>query len=50
MHIKGFDLVPLGGYENFGKWFVEALSQFEEIELTHMPNHVALTSFPRTKE
>jgi len=51
MHIKGFDLIPLGGFEDFGVWFVEALSEFkEEIELTHMPNHIALTSFPRTLE
>ena len=26
LHVKGFDLVPLGGYENFGKWFVDAQS------------------------
>jgi uncharacterized membrane protein len=50
MHIKGFDLVPLGGYENFGKWFVEALSKFDDIEIEHMPNHVALTSFPSTRD
>lgn len=50
MHIKGFDLVTLGGYENFGKWFMEPLSKFEDLELTHMPNHVALTSFPRSME
>jgi len=50
MHIKGFDMVPLGGYENFGKWFVDALSKFEDIELTHMPNHIVLTSFPSTME
>lgn len=50
MHIKGFDLVPLGGYENFGRWFVEAMARFDDIELEHMPNHVALTSFPRTME
>ena len=30
MHIKGFDMVPLGGYENFGKWFVDAISKFNE--------------------
>jgi len=51
MHIKGFDMIPLGGFDNFGIWFVEALSEFkEEIEVNHMPNHVVLTSFPRTQE
>lgn len=50
LHVKGFDLVPLGGYENFGKWFVDALSYFDDIEIEHMPNHIALTSFPRTIE
>ena len=50
MHIKGFDMVPLGGYEDFGVWFVDALKGFDDIEIVHMPNHVALTSFPRTKE
>jgi uncharacterized membrane protein len=50
MHIKGFDMVPLGGYEDFGVCFVDALKQFDDIEIVHMPNHIALTSFPRTKE
>ncbi|MBN1837444.1 MAG: cytoplasmic protein [Spirochaetales bacterium] len=50
MHIKGFDMVPLGGYENFGRWFVDALSKFDDIEVEHMPNHVALTSFPSTMQ
>jgi len=50
MHIKGFDMVPLGGYEDFGIWFMEAISKFDDIEAIHMPNHIALTSFPRTIE
>jgi uncharacterized membrane protein len=50
MHIKGFDMVPLGGYEDFGVWFVDALKKFDDIEIDHMPNHVALTSFPRTMD
>ena len=48
MHIKGFDMVPLGGYEDFGVWFMEAISKFDDIEAIHMPNHIALTSFPKT--
>lgn len=50
LHIKGFDLFPLGGYEDFGKWFVQALTVFDDIQIEHMPNHIALISFPRTKE
>ena len=50
LHIKGFDMVPLGGYENFAVWFMNALEQFDDIEATHMPNHVALTDFPKTVE
>jgi uncharacterized membrane protein len=50
LNIKGFDIFPLGGYENFGRWFVEALSVFDDVQIEHMPNHIALTSFPRTKE
>ena len=51
IHLKGFDMIPLGGYEDFEIWFMEAMSEFkEEIEITHMPNHVVLTSFPKTQE
>ncbi|MBN2050042.1 MAG: hypothetical protein JW760_06310 [Spirochaetales bacterium] len=48
LHVKGFDMVPLGGYENFAVWFMDAMKQFKDIEATHMPNHVALTDFPKT--
>ena len=46
LHIKGFDLFPLGGFENFGVWFMEAMAKFDDIQAEHMPNHIALTSFP----
>jgi uncharacterized membrane protein len=49
-HIKGFDTVPLGGYEDFSVWFMDAMKQFPDIEAEHMPNHVALTQFPQTLE
>ena len=45
-HIKGFDVVPLGGYEDFAIWFKDALKTYSDLELTHMPNHIALTLFP----
>jgi len=50
MHMKGFDMFPLAGYEDYGVWFVEAMSEFKDIEMLHMPNHVAQTSFPKTLE
>ncbi len=46
LHIKGFDMVPLGGYENFSVWFMNALKQYDDLAVTHMPNHVALSEFP----
>lgn len=45
-HIKGFDVVPLGGFEDFATWFKDAMKSFPDLELTHMPNHIALTLFP----
>ena len=45
-HIKGFDVVPLGGYEDFATWFKDALKVYPDIEVTHMPNHLALGLFP----
>ena len=50
LHVKGFDMFPLGGYENFGVWFMETMGKFPDIQAEHMPNHVALTSFPSTLE
>ena len=50
LQLKGFDLFPLGGFENFGVWFMEAMGKFDDIQAEHMPNHIALTSFPSTLE
>ncbi|NSW76654.1 MAG: cytoplasmic protein [Candidatus Atribacteria bacterium] len=47
-HVKGFDVVPLGGYEDFSRWFREALKAYPDVEVIHMPNHVALSAFPHT--
>jgi uncharacterized membrane protein len=46
-HVKGFDVVPLGGYEDFSLWFREALQNYPDLEVVHLPNHVALSAFPR---
>lgn len=45
-HIKGFDVVPLGGYEDFAMWFKDALAPNPNLNIIHMPNHIALGMFP----
>jgi uncharacterized membrane protein len=49
-HIKGFDVVPLGGYEDFSIYFREALQKYADLEVDHLPNHLALSMFPQTLE
>lgn len=50
INIKGIDMFPVGGYENFGTWFMQAMGKFPDIQAEHMPNHVALASFPSTMQ
>ena len=50
IHTKGFDVVELGGYEDFSTFFREAMSGFAEVEVTHIPNHLVMSSFPTTVE
>jgi len=45
-HVKGFDVVPLGGYEDFSLWFREALQNYPDLEVVHLPDHLALSAFP----
>lgn len=47
-HIKGFDVVHLGGYEDCSVWLKNALRRYPDVNLVHMPNHVALGEFPKT--
>jgi len=46
LHVKGFDVYHLGGFEDFGRWFKQALSKFPDVEVIHMPNYVAFREFP----
>jgi len=48
IHTKGFDVVELGGYEDFSVYFKEPMRQFPEIEVTHIPNHLVGSTFPPT--
>ena len=50
IHTKGFDVVELGGYEDFSTFFRDALRAFPEVEVTHIPNHLVMSSLPATVE
>jgi uncharacterized membrane protein len=50
IHTKGFDVVELGGYEDFSTFFRDALRSFPEVEVTHIPNHLVMSSLPTTVE
>lgn len=48
-HVKGFLVGPsLGGYDDFSTWLKNALKQHPDVNLTHMPNYLAFSEFPRT--
>jgi uncharacterized membrane protein len=49
-HVKGFDIVPLGGYEDFSIWPKNALKKYPDVNIVHLPNHIALGGFPKTVE
>lgn len=49
-HTKGFDVVPLGGYEDFSVYFKEPMDEFDDIEVSHIPNHMVLSAFPQKME
>jgi uncharacterized membrane protein len=48
IHTKGFDVVELGSFEDFSVHFKEPMKQFPEIEITHIPNHLVVSTFPTT--
>jgi uncharacterized membrane protein len=50
IHTKGFDVVELGGYEDFSVFFRDAMSRDPEVEVTHIPNHLVTSTFPSTVE
>lgn len=50
LNIKGFDTFHLGGFQDFGRWFKDAMAKFADVEVVHMPNHVAFFSFPSSVE
>ncbi|NLJ80446.1 MAG: cytoplasmic protein [Firmicutes bacterium] len=50
LHTKGFDVVALGGYEDYSSYFTEPMKEFEDIEISHIPNHLVMGQFPQTPE
>jgi len=49
-HTKGFDVIPLGGYEDYSVFFKEGLKPFSDIIISHIPNHLVMSAFPQTME
>lgn len=49
-HIKGFDVVPLGGFEDYSTYLKEPMSEFDDIEISHIPNHLVMSRFPQKME
>src|SRR6056297_2692169 len=49
-HTKGFDVVPLGGYDDFSVYFKEGMEPFEDIAISHIPNHMVMSAYPQTME
>ncbi|MEM2703333.1 MAG: glutamine amidotransferase [Candidatus Bathyarchaeia archaeon] len=47
LNIKGIDMFHIGKIEDLGKWFRNELSKFPDIDIIHMPNHVAFSDFPK---
>lgn len=50
IHTKGFDVVELGGYEDFSVFFRDAMAKDPDVEVTHIPNHLVTSTFPATVE
>ncbi len=50
IHTKGFDVVKLGGFDDYSVYLKEALQDVDDIEIDHIPNHDILRSFPEKQE
>jgi len=49
-HTKGFDVVPLGGYDDFSVYFKKGMEPFKDVNIDHIPNHLVLSAYPQTME
>lgn len=50
IHTKGFDVVELGGYDDYSTFFRTAMRAFPDVDITHIHNHAVMNSFPTTVE
>lgn len=50
IHIKGVDQFTLSNYGEGIKWIKKAVEQDSRIQITHIPNHIAINGFPFTVE
>ncbi|MBS3812707.1 cytoplasmic protein [Candidatus Bipolaricaulota bacterium] len=46
IHTKGFDVVKLGGFDDYSVYLKRGLQEADDIEIDHIPNHEILTEFP----
>jgi len=46
LELIGFDAFHMGRFDDYGKWFKDAMRKFADVDVVHMTNHVALSSFP----
>jgi uncharacterized membrane protein len=49
-HTKGFDVIELGGYQDFSGYFTDNMVDFKDLNITHIPNHLVPSKYPRTME
>jgi len=50
IHTKGFDVVRLGGFDDYSVYLKNALERYPDIKITHLPNHLVLSQFPASLE
>jgi len=49
IHTKGFDTVKLGGFDDMSVYLKGALADDDNIDVTHLPNHLVLSEFPESQ-
>ena len=50
LHTKGFDVVALGGFDDYSVYFKEPMKKYDDLGISHIPNHLVLSQFPQTLE
>lgn len=42
------NVVALGGYEDYSHYFINPMEKYDDVEISHIPNHLVLGQFPQT--